>query len=121
MPDDGGFHRQLTDGVDVVIGDLLDPLVSKDLGVLIGLRDGLRIIGPARRKGREALLLEECAPAVLTAGEEPQAVDEYDRPKPGGVGPVDLLPFMGRESCHALLLWDRYLAGQVGCSSPGRL
>ena len=79
MADDGGLRLELADGVNVVIRDLLDPLVGKDLRVLLGLLDGVRVIGPARRERGVALLFEQRSPAVPTAGEEPQAVDEHDR------------------------------------------
>jgi len=105
MADDGGLPLELADGVDVVIRGLLDALVGKDLRVVLGLLDGVRVIGPAWRERGVALLFEQLAPAVPAAREEPQAVDEHDRLLPLRVGAVDLLLFMDRENCHVMLLW----------------
>ena len=104
MADDGRLRLELADGVNVVIGDLLDPLVGKDFRVLLGLLDGVRVIGPARRECGVALLFEQCTPVVPTAGEEPEAVDKHNRLLPRRVGAVDLLLFMGRKNCHVILL-----------------
>src|SRR2546421_3262742 len=116
MADDGGLPLELMDGVDIVLRHLLDALVGKDLRVTLGLLDGVRVIGPARRESRVALLLEERTPAVPTAGEEPQAVDEHDRLLPLRVGAVDLLLFMDRENCHLVLLWVCWLGQSVRLS-----
>ncbi len=105
MADDGGLRLELADGVNVVICDLLDALVGEDLRVLFGLLDGVRVIRPAGRERGVALLFEQFAPIVPTAGEEPQAVYEHDRLQSRVVGAVDLLLFMGRENCHFVLLW----------------
>src|SRR6266571_3917209 len=105
MADDGGLRLELADGVDVVIGDLLDALVSEDLRVLLGLLNGVRVIGPARCERRVAPLFEQLAPVVPTAGEEPEAMYEHDRLLPLRVGAVNLLLFMGRKICHVVLLW----------------
>src|SRR5207237_6656343 len=77
----------------------------KDLRVVLGLLNGVRVIWPARRERGVALLFEERAPAVPTAGEEPEAVYEHDRLQSRVVGAVDLLLFMNRENCHVVLLW----------------
>src|SRR6266702_3487957 len=105
MADDGGLRLELADGVDVVIGNLLDALVGEDLRVLLGLLNGVRVIGPARCESRVALLFEQLAPVVPAAGEEPEAMDEHDRLHSRVVGAVDLLLFMDRENCHIVLLW----------------
>src|SRR6266581_9251001 len=105
MADDGGLGLELADGVNVVIGDLLDALVGKDLRVVLGLLDGVRVIGPARRERGVALLFEQLAPVVPAAREEPEAVYEHNRLLPLRVGAVDLLLFMGRENCHSVLLF----------------
>src|SRR5258708_7906677 len=68
MADDGGLRLELTDGVNVVIRDLLDALVGKDLRVVLGLLNGVRVIGPARRERGVALLFEQRAPIVPAAG-----------------------------------------------------
>ncbi len=59
MADDGGLRLELADGVDVVIGDLLDALVGEDLRVVLGLLNGVRVIGPAWRERGVALLFKE--------------------------------------------------------------
>src|SRR5713226_7179162 len=100
MADDGGLRLELADGVDVAIRDLLNPLVGKDLRVLLGLLHGVRVIGPAWSECCVALLFEQLAPAVPTAGEEPEAVYEHDRLLPLRVGAVNLLLFMVCENCH---------------------
>src|SRR5712692_1806021 len=100
MADDGGLPLELTDGVDIVLRHLLDALVGKDLRVLLGRLDGVRLIGPDRRERGVALLFEQRSPAVPTAGEEPEAVYEHDRLLPIRVGAVDFLLFMVCENCH---------------------
>src|SRR6266568_9029461 len=50
MADDGGLPLELADGLGIVLRDLLNPLVGKDLRVGIRVCDGLRVIGPARRE-----------------------------------------------------------------------
>src|SRR5260370_37938447 len=100
MADDSRLSLERAGGVNVVIGDLLEPLVGKDLRVLLGRLNGLRLIGPARREGRVALLFEQRTPAVPTGCEEPEAVHEDDRLQSRGVGAVGLLLFMGRKNCH---------------------
>src|SRR2546421_6629348 len=105
MADDSGHRLELADGVNVVIRDLLDALVGKDLRIFLGLLNGVRVIGPARCDRRVALLFEQLAPVVPTAGEEPQAVDEHDRLLTLRVGVVDFLLFMVCENCHLVLLW----------------
>src|SRR6266851_1940157 len=109
-----GLPLELADGVNVVIGDLLEPLVGKDLRVVIRLLDGLRVIGPARGERGVALLFEQCTPAVPTGCEEPEAVHEHDRLLPFRVGAVDLLLFMGREKCHSVLLVVIFLIAPSG-------
>ncbi len=64
MADDGGLRLELADRVDVVIRDLPDPLVGEDLWILLSRLDGVRVIRPARRESRAALLFEQLA-AVL--------------------------------------------------------
>src|SRR5205807_3783639 len=76
-----------------------------DLRVVLGLLNGVWVIWPARRQRRVALLFEERTPAVPTAGQEPQAVDEHDWLQALRVGAVDFLLFMVSENCHFVLLW----------------
>src|SRR5260370_34519583 len=135
MANNGGLPLELADRVGVVIGDLLNPLAGKDLRVVIRLCDGLRVIWPAGRERRVALLFEERAPVAPTAGEAPQAVDEHDRLLPLRVGAVDFLLFMVCENCHLVLLWVCRLGQSVrlsrsllllalmrkACKGPGRL
>ena len=66
MADNGGLPLELANGVNVVIGDLLNTLVGKDLRVVIRLCDGVRVIWPARRESGVAMLFEERTPAVPT-------------------------------------------------------
>src|SRR6266567_3952167 len=116
MADDGRFPLELADGVDIVLRHLLDALVGEDLRIAIGRLDGLRVIGPHRRERCVALLFKQRTPAVPTAGEEPEAVDEHDRLQSRGVGTVDFLLFMGRKNYHILLLWVCLLGPSVRCS-----
>src|SRR5262249_14642807 len=106
MSENGWLPRELADGVNVMIRDLLDALVGKDLWVLLGLLDGLRIIGPAWREGGVALLFKQRAPAVPTVREEPEAMHKHDRWQPRIVGAGDLLLLMGVERGHVLLLCE---------------
>src|SRR5438876_11371381 len=99
MADDDGLRLELADGVDIVIRDLLDALVGKDLRVLLSLLDGVRVIWPARREGRIAALFEQLTPVVPTTGEKPEAVDEHDRLLPLRVGGVDLVLFLNSPIC----------------------
>src|SRR6266480_1165008 len=61
MADNGWLHLELVNDVDIVISDLLNPFVGKDLRVLLGLFNGFWIIRPARCKRRVALLFEQLA------------------------------------------------------------
>src|SRR5205823_6544288 len=117
--DDGGLPLELADGVDIVLRHLLDALVGKDLRVLLGRLNGFRVIWPAGRERGVALLFEERAPVVPTAGEEPEAVDEHDRLLPlRGAHPTSIsilgrpgeitvhqLAFHVPSRCIALLGW----------------
>src|SRR5207244_13136052 len=96
MANNGWLRLELADGVGVVIGDLLEALVGKDLRVVSRLCDGLRVIGPARGEGRVALLFKECTPVIPTGCEEPEAMHEHDRLLPFRVGAASRLPFMTR-------------------------
>ena len=86
-----GFLVELADHLGEVVGDLADGLVGEDLGVRVGLLDGLGIVGPAGRQRRVAGLLEDRGPAVPAARQQPQAVDEDDRLQARRVGALDLL------------------------------
>src|ERR1051326_7091172 len=105
MADNGGLPLELADGVSIVVRDLLNPFVGKDLRVVIRVCNGLRVVRPARRERRVALLFKQLAPVVPTAGKKPEAMYEDDRLFPLHVGMVDLLLFMHRENCHIILLW----------------
>src|SRR5256885_6241204 len=59
---------------------------NKDLRVVLGLLNGVRVIGPARGERRVALLFEQLAPVVPAAREEPEAVHEHDRLPSLGAG-----------------------------------
>src|SRR5690242_11583695 len=100
MADNGGLPLELLDGRSIVIRDLLNPLAGKDFRVVFRLCDGLRVIGPARREGRIAVLFKECTPVIPTGCEEIEAMYEDDWLLLCRVGAVDLLLFMGRQNCH---------------------
>jgi len=105
-------HRRLliepSDDPLEVVGDLADALVGEDLRVRLRLLDGLRIIGPARRDGDEAGLLEQRGPAVPAARQEPQPVDEDDRNASGTVRLLDLRRLVVAEHCR----WGRISHGR---------
>jgi hypothetical protein len=61
-----------------VLRYLLNPLVGKNLRVVIGVCDGLRVVGPARCERRIAMLLEQCTPVGTTGCEEIEAVAERE-------------------------------------------
>ena len=79
--------------VEVVVGDLLHHLLRERLGVLAGLGDGVGVVGPAGREGDEPVVLEEVAPGLPAAREQPQAVHEHDRGELRRVRPLDLGAF----------------------------
>jgi hypothetical protein len=97
-------HRRLSgqfpDDVFEVVGDLPHALVGEDLGVLVGLLDGFRIVRPPRRQRGVPRLFEHGAPAVPAAGEEPEAVDEHDRIASRCVRFVDLDDFVVGDLRH---------------------
>jgi hypothetical protein len=103
VPDEGRSRLQLADDGREVIGDLSHRLVGEDLGVLLRFVDRVGIVGPARRERGVAGLLEHDAPAVPTAGEQPEAVDEHDRVPPRLVRLVDLLGFVRGDVGHETL------------------
>src|SRR5262249_1526576 len=78
MANNDGLRLELANRISVVICNLLDTLVSKDLRVLVCLLNGIRIIGPDRCERYIALLFEECTPAIPTIRKEPQAVYKHD-------------------------------------------
>src|SRR5205085_8444580 len=99
MADNSRLPLKLADSITVVIGDLLNPLAGKDLRVVMCLYNGLRVIGPARREGRIALLFKERAPVVPTGCEEIETMHEDGRLPARAVGTVDFLLLMVRENC----------------------
>ena len=78
------------DYVGEVVGDLADGLVGEDLGVGVGLLDGVGIVGPAGGDGGVAGLLEDFGHRS-SSRQQPQAVDEDDGLKAALVGALDLL------------------------------
>src|SRR5260370_38169546 len=91
MPDHGRLLLQLADDVSVMVGDLGNRLVRKDLGMRLRLLDGLRVIRPSRRQRRVTSLLENGGPAVPAARQQPEAVDKDDGAASAGVGLIDRL------------------------------
>src|SRR5258708_6618277 len=77
-----------------VIGALAAALVGQDLGAHVRVLDGAGIIGPARREGDVARLLEYRPPAIPAGLQQPEPVDEHDWSAPGGIGFLDLLRFV---------------------------
>src|SRR5258706_14837827 len=102
MADNGWLRLEFADSVNIVIRHLPDPLVGKDLRVVLCLLNGFRVIGLTWRNRGVALPLEKLAPGVPTAREEPQAMYEHYRLQPGAVGTIDVLLFMGRKGCRRL-------------------
>ncbi len=51
MADDGRLLCKLANRLEIVPSDLPETLMGKDLWVLVGLRDGLRVIWPTGREG----------------------------------------------------------------------
>ncbi len=77
--------------------------MCQDLRVRIRLPDGLGVVWPTGREGSVAFLLEHRRPAVPTARQQPEAVDEDDRFSPRRVCALDL---------PGLVLGDRGRAGR---------
>src|SRR5690348_9507305 len=96
---------ELADGVSVVLCDLLDPFVGKDLWVILRLGHGFWVIGPAWRERGIAFFFEERAPVIPAGGEEIEAVDEHDGLQSRGVGALDVLLFTSGKIGHGMLLW----------------
>jgi hypothetical protein len=94
VPDQGRLVREFADHVAEMVGDLPDTLAGEDLGVLVRVLDGGGIIGPARREGGVACLLEHRPPAIPAGRQQPEPVDEHDRSEPGGIGLLDLVCFV---------------------------
>jgi hypothetical protein len=68
VPHHGGLLLELADDVGEVICDLPDGLAREDLGMSLGLFDGLGVVRPARRQRRVAGVLEEPCPAIQLLG-----------------------------------------------------
>src|SRR6266567_1666734 len=94
VPDQGRLVREFADHVAEVVGDLPDALVGEDFGVLVRVLDGGGVIGPARRQGGVACLLEHRPPAIPAGLQQPEPVDEHVRLALGGIGLLDLLCFV---------------------------
>jgi hypothetical protein len=86
VADHDRFPVQRTDDVGDVVGDLAHSLAGEDVGVLAGLRDACRVVGPVDGDGGVAPLLEGPAPGVPAPREKPEPVDEDDALLAGLVG-----------------------------------
>jgi len=73
-----------------VIGDLAYALSRKHLRVLGRFLHSLRIVGPARRERYKSCFLKQRGPAIPAAWEQPQSVNEDDRPPAARVSTVHL-------------------------------
>jgi hypothetical protein len=62
-----------------MVGDLTDRLAGEHLGVLVRLVDGRSVVGPFRRDGGDADVLEDGPPPIPAAGAQPQTMDEHHR------------------------------------------
>src|SRR5207302_1721779 len=78
MADHGRLFVQLAYHSGKVVGDLSHRLAGEHLRVRLCIGHGFRIVGPAWLHGRVARLLEHLGPAVPTARQQPQAMDEDD-------------------------------------------
>src|SRR6266852_5147903 len=78
-----------------MVGHLLDRLVREDVWVGVGLGHGCGIVRPAWRERRIASLVEDLGPAVPTARQQPETMNEHNRRAARRVGLVDLL-FVGK-------------------------
>jgi hypothetical protein len=112
-----GFFLSLPDHVAEVISNLPDTFVGEDLRVLVGVLDGVGIIGPARGEGGVARLLEHRPPAIPAGRQQPQPVDEHDRSELRSIGFLDLLCFIIGDVRHDLSCPLGSKA--VGSASPG--
>src|SRR4029450_6324004 len=97
------FLVQGIDDLDVVVEDLLQRLLGKDVRVRAGLLDPLRIIRPVRGERRIASLAEELPPPLPAARQQPKARDEDDGRVAGAVCRDDLPILPLRKRCHAEL------------------
>jgi hypothetical protein len=59
-----------------VIRHIPDPLVGEDLGVRLGLLDGLRVVGPAGGERGIPGVGEDRGPVVPAARKQPKSVNE---------------------------------------------
>src|ERR1051325_11751518 len=99
MADHYGLHSEPAYRPYIVIRNLFYPLVGKNLRILLGLLDGIGVVGPTRSESDEALLFEESPPAIPTARKKPESVHEHNRLQTGLVGTIDFVRFFGRENC----------------------
>src|SRR5271156_919317 len=82
MADDGRLPGQSANDLVEVVGDLPDALVGKNGGMNVPLLDAVGVVGPTGRERGEAGGFEHLRPAVPTARQQPQAMNEDDRRQP---------------------------------------
>ena len=89
-----------------VVGDLADGLAGEDLGVRVGLRDGLGVVGPARRERRRS------RPPRRRSAQRSQLLGSSHRPwmKTTGLRPVALARSTCSASWAVTVGWCRPLA-----------
>src|SRR5258707_791067 len=94
MTDEGRLLVESTDDLLEVVRDLADGLVREDLGMRVCLGHSLGIVRPAGSECGIAGLLEDHRPAIPTAGQQPEAMNEDYGLSPGRIGIFDLLHLM---------------------------
>src|SRR6266849_3924471 len=97
VSDHHGLLLQLPDHAREMVGDLPDCLVCKRLGVSLRLRYGLGVIRPPGRQWRVARAIEDLAPAIPAAWQQPEAVYENNWGSPCRVGLFNLSRFVASD------------------------
>ena len=100
VADDRRLLGQASDDLVEVVGDLPHRLVGEHLGMGLGLLDGGRVVRPAGRERDVAGLLEQRRPAIPTARQQPQAVNEDHRRESTLVRARHLLGFVTGDRQH---------------------
>src|SRR5437879_13422655 len=89
VSDDRRLLRELADHLLEVVGNLPHRLVGEDLGMRLGVLDGVGVVRPSGGERRVARLLEDLGPALPPTRQQPEAVDADNRYEAGGVRAVD--------------------------------
>jgi len=90
MADDRGRLVKFLDHASHMVGNLADRFSREHLRVLGRFLHSLRIVGPARRERYKSCFLKQRGPAIPAAWEQPQSVNEDDRPPAARVSTVHL-------------------------------